>query len=111
MTQVKLKIVVFHDSIDKSELPRYSTKDNDTFIDVLHNVNIMPTQWRAYYRWIGHDFEFGHLYKDTTSGLHFVDPWGVNTGQIMKTTGNCIRSDKQLAAGFYTYGFVSVFET
>ena len=42
MTQVKLKVVVFHDSVDKSELPTYSTEDNDTFIDVLHNVNIMP---------------------------------------------------------------------
>jgi hypothetical protein len=42
MTQVKLKAVIFHDSVDKSELPTYSTEDNDTFIDVLHNVNIMP---------------------------------------------------------------------
>jgi hypothetical protein len=50
MTQIKLNIVVFHDSIDHSELPTYSTKINDTFIDVLNNVNILPTQWRAYYR-------------------------------------------------------------
>ena len=84
MTQIKLNIVVFHDSIDHSELPTYSTKINDTFIDVLNNVNILPTQWRAYYRWIGNDFEFGHLYKGTTSCLHFVDTWGVNTGKLLK---------------------------
>jgi hypothetical protein len=71
--------VVFHDSVDNSELPTYCTKDNDTFIDVLQHVNIMPDQWHAYYQWIGSEFEFGHLYKGKTSGLHFVNPWGVNT--------------------------------
>jgi hypothetical protein len=44
----------------------------------------MPDQWHAYYQWIGADFEFGHLYKGKTSGLHFVNPWGVNTRKIMK---------------------------
>ena len=38
LTHVKLNIVVFHDSVDNSEMSTYSTKINDTFIDVLQNL-------------------------------------------------------------------------
>ena len=63
---------------------RINTNDNETFIDVLKNVNILPDQWVAYYHWIGADFEFGHLHKGKTFGLHFANPWGVNSSKSIK---------------------------
>jgi hypothetical protein len=84
LTRVKSNILVFRDSVDSSELPTYCTKDNETFIDVLQHVNIIPDQWHPYYQWIGADFESGHVCKGKTLGLHFVNPWGVNTRKTMK---------------------------
>ena len=84
LNRIKSNVMVFHDSVDNSELPTYSTTDNQTFIDVLKNVHILPDQWQAYYNWLNAEFEFGHLHKGKTKGLHFVNPWGVGSGKTMK---------------------------